>query len=62
MHLVGLKQKPSAKRLPILFKAAMFGEDLSWGNITAVIGSVEHQFDPSIINIYMEDIQVMKNG
>ncbi len=46
----------------ILFKTAMFGEDLNWGRIAAAIGSVEHQIDQNKVDIYMDDIQVMKNG
>ncbi len=46
----------------ILFKTAMFGEDLNWGRIAAAIGSVEHQIDQNKVDIYLDDIQVMKNG
>ena len=46
----------------ILFKTAMFGEDLNWGRIATAIGSVEHQIDQNKVDIYLDDIQVMKNG
>lgn len=46
----------------VLFKSAMFGEDLNWGRIAAAIGSVQNQIDGSKIDIYFEDIAVMKKG
>ena len=46
----------------ILFKTAMFGEDLNWGRIAAAIGSAQHQIDQNKVDIFLDDIQVMKNG
>ncbi len=46
----------------VLFKSAMFGEDLNWGRIAAAIGSVQNQIDSDKIDIYFEDFAVMKNG
>ena len=59
-----LEAKSLGKKIAnsILFKTAMFGEDLNWGRIAAAIGSVEHQIDQNKVDIYMDDIQVMKNG
>lgn len=46
----------------MLFKAAMFGEDLNWGRINAAVGSVDAHFDPDKIDIYIGDILIAKNG
>ncbi|OQA21366.1 MAG: Arginine biosynthesis bifunctional protein ArgJ [Actinobacteria bacterium ADurb.Bin346] len=46
----------------ILFKAAMYGEDINWGRIAAAIGSFENSIDTSKIDIACGDIFVMKEG
>ncbi|MBC7334283.1 MAG: bifunctional ornithine acetyltransferase/N-acetylglutamate synthase, partial [Actinobacteria bacterium] len=46
----------------MLFKTAMFGEDLNWGRINAAIGSADVQFDPSGLDIYLGGVLIVKNG
>jgi len=46
----------------ILFKSAMYGEDINWGRIAAAIGSFEGSIDTSKIDISCGGINVMKNG
>jgi len=46
----------------ILFKSAMYGEDINWGRIAAAIGSVEDAIDSKRIDIYLDDILVMEKG
>jgi len=40
----------------------MFGQDLNWGRINAALGSAGCDFDPEKVDIYMEDILIVKNG
>jgi glutamate N-acetyltransferase/amino-acid N-acetyltransferase len=46
----------------ILFKSAMYGEDINWGRIAAAIGSIENNIDASKIDISCSNIFVMKAG
>ena len=46
----------------ILFKSAMYGEDINWGRIAAAIGSIDNNIDNSKIDISCSDIFVMKAG
>ncbi len=46
----------------ILFKSAMYGEDINWGRIAAAIGSIENNIDNSKIDISCNNIFVMKAG
>jgi len=46
----------------ILFKTAMYGEDLNWGRIASAIGSVENNIDGSKVDILLDSMPVMKNG
>src|SRR4030042_682305 len=68
INVIKAKDKEEARNIgkkianSILFKSAMFGEDLNWGRIAAAIGSVENQIDKDRIDIYFEDFAVMKNG
>jgi len=68
INVVKAKDKNEAKNIgkrianSVLFKSAMFGEDLNWGRIAAAIGSVENQINQDRIGIYFEDIAVMKDG
>ncbi|MCQ2560214.1 MAG: bifunctional glutamate N-acetyltransferase/amino-acid acetyltransferase ArgJ [Clostridia bacterium] len=45
-----------------LFKAAVFGRDANWGRILCAAGYSGADFDPEIIDIYLGEIQVAKNG
>ncbi|MBM3712953.1 MAG: bifunctional glutamate N-acetyltransferase/amino-acid acetyltransferase ArgJ, partial [Actinobacteria bacterium] len=46
----------------ILFKTAMYGEDLNWGRIASAAGSTESNIDSSKVDIFLADIPVMKDG
>jgi glutamate N-acetyltransferase / amino-acid N-acetyltransferase len=46
----------------ILFKSAMYGEDINWGRIAAAIGSIDNNIDNSKIDISCSNIFVMKAG
>jgi len=47
----------------ILFKTAMYGEDVNWGRIAAAVGSYEeNDLNVNNIDIFLEDIPLMKNG
>ncbi len=64
----GAKDKKEAKIIgkkianSILFKSAMYGEDVNWGRIAAAIGSIENSIDNRKVDIYLEDIKVMEDG
>lgn len=68
INVVKAKDKNEARNIgkrianSVLFKSAMFGEDLNWGRIAAAIGSVQNQIDQDRIDIYFEDFAVMKDG
>jgi len=68
IKVLGAKDKTSARKLALkvadsnLFKTAMFGQDLNWGRINAALGSAGCDFDPEKVDIYMEDILIVKNG
>ncbi|MDD5621657.1 MAG: bifunctional glutamate N-acetyltransferase/amino-acid acetyltransferase ArgJ [Actinomycetota bacterium] len=68
IKIINVKKKSDAKILAFkvansnLFKTAMFGQDLNWGRINSALGSAECNFDPDKVNIYIEDVLVVKNG
>jgi len=45
-----------------LVKTAFFGEDANWGRIMAALGRSACHFVPEKIDIYFDDIQIIKNG
>ena len=46
----------------ILFKSAMYGEDLNWGRIAAAIGSIDSHIDGGKVDISIGGHMVMKQG
>jgi len=46
----------------LLFKTAMFGQDLNWGRIVAAIGSEGSNMDQEKIDLYFGDELIMKKG
>jgi len=68
LKVINAKNKIDAKKLALavansnLFKTAMFGQDLNWGRINAAIGSVDCDFDPEKVDIYISDVLIVKNG
>jgi glutamate N-acetyltransferase/amino-acid N-acetyltransferase len=45
-----------------LVKTALFGEDANWGRIMAAIGRAGVPIDPNRIDIFFDDVQMVKNG
>jgi len=68
LKVINAKNKVDAKKLAMavansnLFKTAMFGQDLNWGRINAAMGSVDCDFDPEKVDIYISDVLIVKNG
>ncbi|NPA49369.1 MAG: bifunctional glutamate N-acetyltransferase/amino-acid acetyltransferase ArgJ [Thermodesulfobacteria bacterium] len=46
----------------LLVKTAFFGEDPNWGRILAAMGRAGINFDPYQVDIYINQIQIVKNG
>ncbi len=68
IKVVNAKSKVDAKKLAMgvansnLFKTAMFGQDLNWGRINSALGSVNCDFNPEKVDIYISDVLIVKNG
>jgi len=45
-----------------LLKCAMFGEDPNWGRILAAVGTAEASLDSDLIDVYLNGLQVCRNG
>jgi glutamate N-acetyltransferase / amino-acid N-acetyltransferase len=45
-----------------LFKTALFGEDANWGRILAAAGRSGATLDPEKVDIFFNDIQMVKDG
>ncbi len=46
----------------LLVKTAIFGRDANWGRILCALGYSGAHFDPSKVNLYIGDVQVMEKG
>ncbi|MBN1298391.1 MAG: bifunctional glutamate N-acetyltransferase/amino-acid acetyltransferase ArgJ [Actinobacteria bacterium] len=46
----------------ILFKSAMYGEDVNWGRIAAAIGSADNGIEGGRVDIYLDNILIMGKG
>jgi glutamate N-acetyltransferase/amino-acid N-acetyltransferase len=68
LMITGSENKNQARQIgkrianSILFKTAMYGEDINWGRIAAAIGSHEGDLDPFLVDISIDGIFLMKNG
>ncbi len=68
LKVINAKNKVDAKKLALavansnLFKTAMFGQDLNWGRINVAMGSVDCEFDPEKVDIYIGGVLIVKNG
>jgi glutamate N-acetyltransferase/amino-acid N-acetyltransferase len=68
LEVKNAKTIPDAKRIAStvatspLFKTALFGSDLNWGRIIAAIGRSGVYFNINKINIYVAELQILKNG
>ncbi|MFW0861725.1 MAG: bifunctional glutamate N-acetyltransferase/amino-acid acetyltransferase ArgJ [Dethiobacter sp.] len=45
-----------------LVKTAFFGEDANWGRIVSAMGQTDVDFRPELVNIWLGDLQVTKDG
>lgn len=45
-----------------LVKTAFFGEDANWGRILAAMGRSGVKFNPEIVDIFFDDIMIVKDG
>lgn len=45
-----------------LVKTALFGEDANWGRIFAAAGRSGVEFDPGIVDIFFDNVMMVKNG
>jgi glutamate N-acetyltransferase/amino-acid N-acetyltransferase len=45
-----------------LVKTALFGEDANWGRILAAAGRASVPLDPNIVDIFFDDVLMVKNG
>jgi glutamate N-acetyltransferase/amino-acid N-acetyltransferase len=45
-----------------LVKTALFGQDANWGRILAAAGRAGVDLDPDAVNVFLGDVQVVKNG
>lgn len=45
-----------------LVKTALFGEDANWGRILTAAGYSGASFDPNLVDIYIGDVMVCRNG
>jgi glutamate N-acetyltransferase/amino-acid N-acetyltransferase len=45
-----------------LFKAAVFGNDPNWGRVLASVGTTQAAFDPTDLDVAMNDVWVCRNS
>jgi len=45
-----------------LVKTSFFGEDANWGRIVGAVGRADAKVDPDKIDIYFDDVQLVKAG
>jgi glutamate N-acetyltransferase/amino-acid N-acetyltransferase len=45
-----------------LVKTALFGEDANWGRLIAAAGRSQVPLEPEKIDIYFDDVRMVKNG
>ncbi|MDR1193880.1 MAG: bifunctional glutamate N-acetyltransferase/amino-acid acetyltransferase ArgJ [Peptococcaceae bacterium] len=45
-----------------LVKTAIYGEDANWGRIICALGYSGADFDPNIVDMYLGELQVMRQG
>lgn len=68
IEVIGAKTEDDAKKIAYkignspLVKTAIYGRDPNWGRIIASAGASGVKFDPAKIEIYFDNIQVVKNG
>ncbi|MEJ5946825.1 bifunctional glutamate N-acetyltransferase/amino-acid acetyltransferase ArgJ [Pseudokineococcus basanitobsidens] len=45
-----------------LFKAAVFGRDPNWGRVMAAVGTTTAAFDPAVLDVSFNGVQVCRDG
>lgn len=45
-----------------LVKTAVYGNDANWGRILCALGYSGAEFDPDVVELWIEDLQLVKNG
>ncbi len=45
-----------------LFKAAVFGRDPNWGRVMAAVGTTTAAFDPTVLDVSFNGVQVCRDG
>ncbi len=45
-----------------LVKTSFFGEDANWGRIVGAVGRADAKIDPDKIDVYFDDVQMVKGG
>jgi glutamate N-acetyltransferase/amino-acid N-acetyltransferase len=45
-----------------LVKTSFFGEDANWGRIVGAVGRADAKIDPNKIDVYFDDVQMVKGG
>jgi glutamate N-acetyltransferase/amino-acid N-acetyltransferase len=45
-----------------LFKCAVFGNDPNWGRVLAAVGTTRAAFDPNVLDVAMNGVQVCRSG
>jgi glutamate N-acetyltransferase/amino-acid N-acetyltransferase len=45
-----------------LVKTSFFGEDANWGRIVGAVGRANAKIDPNKIDVYFDDVQMVKGG
>jgi len=45
-----------------LVKTSFFGEDANWGRIVGAVGRADAKVDPDKIDVYFDDVQMVKGG
>jgi glutamate N-acetyltransferase/amino-acid N-acetyltransferase len=46
----------------LLVKTAFYGEDANWGRILAAVGQTDAEIDPERIDIFFDDVMLVKNS
>jgi len=68
IRVVNAKTKDIARNIgkkvanSLLFKTAMYGQDLNWGRIAAAIGSDGSEIDQNKVDLYFGDELIMEKG
>ena len=68
VHVTGAAAENDAKSVAYtvahsnLFKTALFGEDANWGRIIAAAGRAGVPLDPDRVDIFFDDVMMVKNG